>query len=151
MAISKLHELIGNQTNFLHQKGNNEKDLHFPRLPDRVFLDLNVGVSNGILRNWPENKPFEFSITSAGNYKELKGIAYFRFHFQYVPDSYSLRLTRLNVQFYKKSIDVDINSPKDLPHSSEIPQLINRPVVLRKKYNIQTKTKYGYFTRPPHL
>ncbi|MBX2924758.1 MAG: hypothetical protein KF746_21330 [Chitinophagaceae bacterium] len=149
--MSKLLELISRQRDFLHKKGYNNNDLDFQELPDNVFLDLLDQVSEGILKEWPENKPFEFSIKNAGNYKELGGIAYLQFHFQYVPDSCSLKLTKLNVQFYKKSIDVDISTPEDLPHSSEIPQLLTKPVALRRKYNIQTRTKYGLFTRAPHL
>lgn len=148
--MTKLLELVGEQTEFLLGKGYISEDLGIPGIPDGMYQSLHSHVSKGILKTWPENKPFEFSFDKVGHYDSLGGAACFKFYFQYIPGSYSIRLTKLNVRFYKKSIDVDISSPQDLPHSSEIPQLLSRPVVLRRKYNIQTRTKYGAFTPGPY-
>ncbi len=149
--MSRIYQIASEHTNFLNKKGYNNRDLNFKGMPDTTFTEIFSSVSEGIIKTWPENKSFEFTINNAGKYDQLQGIAYFKFNYAYNPEKLNLSLISMNIQLHAKSIDLKLNSPKDLPHSCEIPDLIKNPILIYRKYNIKSKTILGHYSKSVKL
>lgn len=117
--MSLFHDLLQEQINLLKEKGFEEKLIDSPYKEGLLFTQLRQEFSNALHQSLREDEPTTFQIATVGFFNNDKDIVHISFSYEFVPANNNLSLKEIEFIHNDNQRKLSINSPQDIPHSSQ--------------------------------
>lgn len=131
--MSLYYNLLQEQVDLLKEKGYEEKIIGSPDKEGWLFTQLHRGFSNALHQSLQEGEPVTFQIAATGFFNEDKDIVHFKFDYEFNLERNTLSLKEMELVADKTNRKISIQSPKDVPHSSQALALIAGQSQLQRK------------------
>jgi len=131
--MSLYYDLLQEQINLLKEKGYEEKSIGSPDKEGWFFTQLRRGFSDALHQSWQEGEPVAFQIATTGFFNDDKDIVHFKFSYEFNPENSSLTMNEMELIANGIHRKITVQSPKDIPHSSQALELIGEQAQLQRK------------------
>lgn len=131
--MSLYYNLLHEQINLLKEKGYEEKSISSPNKEGWLFAQLRRNYSDALQQSWLEGDPVTFQIATSGFFNNDKDIVHFKFSYEFNPGNSSLIIKEMELNSDKVQRKISVQSPNDIPHSSQALALIGEQIQLQRK------------------
>lgn len=131
--MSLYYNLLYEQINLLKEKGYEEKSISSPNKEGWLFAQLRRNYSDALHQSWLEGDPVTFQIATSGFFNNNKDIVHFKFSYEFNPENSSLIIKEMELNSDKVQRKISVQSPNDIPHSSQALALIGEQIQLQRK------------------
>ncbi|WP_300601990.1 hypothetical protein [Niabella sp.] len=122
--MSLFYTFLDEQIKLLKEKGYDEKSINSPNTEGVLFSELRRNFSFALHQSYSENNAVDFSIDAIGYFNEHKDVICFKFNYQFDPNKCDLSIKNIELLSASIHCKIPIQSPKDIPHSSEAPEIL---------------------------
>jgi len=120
--MSLFYRFFDEQINLLKEKGYEEKTTNSPNVEGTLFSEFQRNFSFALHRRYGEDDAVDFSISGIGYFNEHKDVVCFKFNYQFDPNKCDLSIKSIELLSAGKHREILVQSPKDIPHSSQAPE-----------------------------
>lgn len=131
--MSLFYNLLEEQINLLKQKGYEEKSIDSPDKDGWLFIQLHRSFSDALHQSWQEGESVSFKIATTGFFNDNRDIVHFKFGYEFDPERHSLSMKEIDLIADKTHRKIVVQSPEDIPHSSQALLLIKEQAQLQRK------------------
>lgn len=148
--MSLFFNLLDEEQKRLTEKGYDEQSLNSPDKPGWLFSQLRSNLSMAVRDSLVENGPFTFELRAVGFFNDDKDFVIFNLHYRADFEQGTLSVYKLEMEYNKRTLTLELADPSQLPHSSQAISIFNKPQLLVRPVRTQPDPGTQKQNRPSH-